>query len=110
MKANPLERLVGEQLSSVIFVQDYLQLDFDGKRLTLNVWPTVVRLEERMSFGDGGYRDALCDLIAKTVTDASETETLITLRIDDTELQCDLREGTEIEHVVYHDKEHWAFW
>lgn len=110
MKENPLDRLVGEQLSSVIFVQDYLQLDFDGKRLTLNVWPTVVRSEERISFGDAGYRDTLCGLIATTVTETSETETLITLRLGDTELQCDLRESAEIEHVVYHDKDHWAFW
>jgi len=28
------ETLIGEQLSSVIFVQDYLQLDFDGQRMT----------------------------------------------------------------------------
>ena len=36
-----LKRLVGEQLSAVTFVMDYLHLDFDGQNINLYVWPTI---------------------------------------------------------------------
>lgn len=63
-----LDRLVGETLSSVIFVADYLQLDFNGPRLTAHVWPRVRAFDETMHFGDRGYRDALCAFIGREVT------------------------------------------
>jgi hypothetical protein len=66
---NPFIILIGEQLSSVIFVQDYLQLDFDGKRITCNEWPTVNLLKESFDIADKEYRNVLCTLIAKKVSD-----------------------------------------
>jgi hypothetical protein len=39
--ANPLELLEGTQLSSVEFVQDYVQLRFDGPTLTAVTPPRV---------------------------------------------------------------------
>jgi hypothetical protein len=64
-----LDILIGEKLSSVIFVMDYLQIDFDGNRFTFNIWPeiTVDRIDYR--FGDQFYRDKLCSLIAKIVSE-----------------------------------------
>src|ERR1700686_1222650 len=56
----PLEKIVGEQLSSVEFVQDYVQLHFDGPTITAFVWPTLNLGGNIMCFGDAGYRDALC--------------------------------------------------
>src|SRR5580692_5452288 len=35
------ESIIGEQLSSVEFVQDYVQLRFDGPTLTAFVWPEL---------------------------------------------------------------------
>ena len=61
--------LVGEQLSSVIFVQDYLQVDFDGNCFTAYVFPTLNIGGKTFSFNQEGYRDALCSLIAKKVND-----------------------------------------
>ena len=57
-----LKRLVGEQLSAVTFVMDYLHLDFDGQNINLYVWPTIeIEGEARRSAGASGYRDAaLC--------------------------------------------------
>ena len=57
------------QLASVSFVQDYLQLDFDGPLLTLYVWPDVADADGiSIAYGEPGYRDALCSIIGETVT------------------------------------------
>lgn len=60
--------LIGQQLSSVIFVQDYLQLDFDGDRMTMYVWPTLRTQDGHRSFGEVEYRNELCSFIAKKVS------------------------------------------
>jgi len=41
MESTLRKKLIGEQLSSVEFVQDYLQLHFDGRTITAYVWPKV---------------------------------------------------------------------
>lgn len=69
-----LEDLVGQPLNSVEFVQDYLQLRFDGPVLTLYEWPEVFREEGSYAFGEPEYRNVLCDLIAEDVTAASLVE------------------------------------
>jgi len=38
-----LQMLIGEQLSAVTFVQDYVQLHFDGPRLTVFSHAVVMR-------------------------------------------------------------------
>jgi len=62
-----LHVIEGEQLSAVTFVQDYVQLHFDGPMLTAVTWPVVVFDGRQFEFGFPGYRDALCALIAKKV-------------------------------------------
>jgi hypothetical protein len=65
-----LQMLIGEQLSAVTFVQDYLQLHFDGPRLTVFSHPIVMRGDKIFHWGKPGFRDALCNNIAKKVTEA----------------------------------------
>lgn len=62
-----LSRLVCRDLATVVFLKGYLQLTFDGPILTCYVWPTVDIEAGRIRFGDPGYRDALCSLLAETV-------------------------------------------
>ena len=66
-----LDILVGEKLSSVTFVMDYSQVDFDGNRFTFYIWPVVTVDKVEYKFGDQYYRDKLCSLITKVVTQAS---------------------------------------
>src|SRR5438309_381335 len=66
--------LIGEKLSSVTFVMDYLQLDFDGNRFTLNVWPSVTIDNKVSRFGDPSYRDQLCSLITQVVKQVNGEE------------------------------------
>jgi hypothetical protein len=68
-----LDALVEEELGSVVFVMDYLQLDFSAARFTAYVWPTVTIADATLQFGDRGYRDALCAFITHEVLSTSES-------------------------------------
>src|SRR5258707_6774954 len=99
-----LDELVSEQLSAVIFIQDYLQLEFDGKRLTINVWPTVFVSENEFQIDHIGYRDALCKLIGKQVTSTSETETEIVVGFDTGRIAIGLTDDTAIERLIFENE------
>jgi len=76
---NPFIVLKDQQLSSVIFVQDYLQLDFDGYTVTCYEWPKVILSDGKFVIDDKEYRNVLCSLIAKKVSNTSliEDETFV---------------------------------
>lgn len=75
--------LIGEELASVVFVRDYLQLDFDGPRLSLFVWPQVTTDAQARQICDPGYRDSLCSLIGHPVRAiAEDPDTGLTLHFD----------------------------
>ena len=50
-----LQMLIGEQLSAVTFVQDYLQLHFDGPRLTVFSHAVVMRGDQDFSWGQARF-------------------------------------------------------
>ncbi|MVN23468.1 hypothetical protein [Mucilaginibacter arboris] len=66
-----LNILIEEKLSSVTFVMDYLQVDFDGNGFTFYIWPVVTVENIEYKFGDSYYRDKLCSLIAQIVKSVS---------------------------------------
>ena len=70
--------LVGEFLSSVVFVMDYIQLDFNGSSITSYSWPVIDRENKKFTLADPGYRDMLCRLIGASVSEVTlATEELI---------------------------------
>jgi hypothetical protein len=69
---SPLQTVIGQYLSSVNFVMDYLQLDFCGYGFTMNSWPTITIENRNLGHGDAGYKDALCFLIGETATEVNE--------------------------------------
>ena len=89
---NPFQILVGEQLSCVIFVQDYLQLDFDGHRLSCYVWPRVKMENEIVDFGSPDYRNKLCLFIAKIV--------IHTVLINDQKFEIHFHSGDQLEIIL----------
>ena len=100
-ESNPIADLVGHQLSAVVFVQDYVQLQFDGPIITVFTPVSVVRDSHTSTFPDAGSRDALCSVIGKTLTGQSlrnedalilEFEGGVTLRVP---LDFDSRVGPE---------------
>lgn len=64
-KSDYFSRIIGEQLSAVSFVMDYLQLQFNGYLLTVLTPLVVVSDDHSYTFADLGYRDALCERIAQ---------------------------------------------
>jgi hypothetical protein len=73
MTASPVDQelyqqLIGERLSGVTFVLDYLQLQFDPPP-TLNVYTSVTVVSGGRSArqGDDQFRNLLCDQIPKVV-------------------------------------------
>jgi len=59
-----LQQIVGEQLSAVTFVMDYVQLAFDGPMINAYTWPTVHVGDRAFRRGDPSYRDELCARVA----------------------------------------------
>ena len=73
---NPFLSIVGEQLSAVCFVQDYLQLEFDGYKLTTYTTPIVIIGESTyVAYHQDNYKNFLCDFIAKKVRGVTYVET-----------------------------------
>ena len=62
-------KLVNEQLSSIEFIQDYLQLHFDGRTITIYVWPEVSLNNQVYRFSQASYRNKICELIGKKIID-----------------------------------------
>jgi len=62
-----LNALLGEQLSGVAFVQDYVEFHYDGKILRSLAPPSVSLAGDSSAFPHRGSRDALCSLIGRTV-------------------------------------------
>ncbi len=69
-----LEAIIGEFLSSVEFVMDYVQLRFCGAMLTTYRRPHIQIGYHTYLPGEPGYRDALCSLIGQTVEDTEVCE------------------------------------
>ena len=109
-----LPDLVGEKLSSVIFVLDYLQLDFDGKRFTAYAWPVVIETNRRKKFGDSGYRDALCSLIARVVAAVENRVTVLRVGFSNgSALEFDIEEDESgREKLIFEETGDykWAYW
>ncbi len=69
-----ISSIEGEELRSVAFVEDYVELRFGPALLTLYNWPYVMLPEFSVAFGEPEYRNALCAQIGEQVTSASLDE------------------------------------
>lgn len=115
IKVGHLNSLLGEQLSSVTFVQNYLQLDFDGKRLTVNQMPIVNTTAGTHIFGNSGYRDDLCSIIGRLVSAVQETQPAISIIFDEgSSIRVDLANSAfpEGDRLIFHDTltNGWSWW
>jgi hypothetical protein len=63
----PFDQILGEQLSAVSFVQDYVELHFDGPVIRALANPIIIDAAGAVTFPDPGSRDRLCRLISETV-------------------------------------------
>jgi hypothetical protein len=66
--------LLGEELKSVCFVEDYLELCFGEAKVTFFAWPHVLLTEFSVAYGEPEYRNAVCAQIGEQVAEASLEE------------------------------------
>jgi hypothetical protein len=86
-----LQVFKGAELSSVVFVRDYLQFVFEavGKygprdnRLTAYIWPIVVAGSSRLQSGDVGYRDPLVGRINRRVSEVTADRSIVAIDFED---------------------------
>ena len=101
-----LHDLVGEEISAVCFVRDYVEFHFDGPILRSLTNPTVVDHGASFLFPEPGSRDALCRLIGSTVRglEMEEARALTLTMADDREIWIPLdgknRRGQEALHFL----------
>ncbi len=69
-----VEALVGEELRSVTFVEDFLELRFGASLVTFYAWPHVFTTEFSVAYGEPEYRNILCTQIGEEVAKASLEE------------------------------------
>jgi len=88
------EELRGAQLSEVTFVQDYLQLWFDGPGINVMNPLTVRTPTATITAWQPGFRDLLCGQIAKIVAavERVEGEALVVQFEDESSVEISLRE------------------
>ena len=66
--------ILGQELIAVEFVQDFVQLRFEGPLFTLYAWPHVLLSDFSVAYGEPEYRNALCAQIGQTVAEAALEE------------------------------------
>lgn len=78
-----LTSLEGQELTTVAFTGDFLELRFaDGPVLTLYEWPSVILADYAVSFGEPEYRNQLCAQIGEEVETAElEEGSALTLKL-----------------------------
>ncbi len=98
--------LVGEEISAVCFVRDYVEFHFDGPILRSLSNPSVLVHGVEHRFPEPGWRDALCCIIGSTVraVKLEEQQALKVTTTDDCEITIllDARSlrGPEAMHFV----------
>lgn len=104
MSTNELAILRAEELSAVCFVRDYVELHFDGPIVRAIALPDVTIGEQRFRPGASGWRDALCALIGRKVTNVVLDELHLELSLTgDASVEIELRprgESGEAMHFV----------
>jgi hypothetical protein len=80
-KPPDLRELIGEQLSAVSFVMDYVEFHFDAFVLRALTDPAIEGPEGRHKFPGPGARDALCQAIGADVAEVHENDDAITVRL-----------------------------
>ncbi|HRK58356.1 MAG TPA: hypothetical protein PLI74_01840 [Candidatus Kapabacteria bacterium] len=100
-----LYQIKGEKLSAVIFVLDYVQLDFDGKKLSCYIFPDVHINSKLLHFPETGYRDSLCRLLGNNVTSISIIKAVgITINFDSDYIHCPLNRSQIGEVFFFTDE------
>lgn len=101
-----VQELVGEEVSAVAFVRDYVEFHFDGPILRSLSNPSIAADGIVLRFPEPGSRDALCRVIGSMVdsVDLDEDRVLVLTTRNDCRITIPLdlesRSGPEAMHFV----------
>jgi hypothetical protein len=77
-----ISAIEGEELKSVAFVENFLELRFGPSLLTLYDWPYVMLPDFSVAYGEPEYRNGLCAQIGETVSTAAlEEDDVLTIEL-----------------------------
>src|SRR5437763_16289251 len=96
--------LAGRELSSVCFVRDYVEFYFDGAIFRSLASPILVQGTRRFTFPEQGFRDAVCEMIGRSVHDVADRPDRIVLVFEEMS-QVEIPKyseeaGAEVAHFV----------
>ncbi len=98
------QALEQEELGSICFVRDYVELRFDGPIIRSFVGPIIERDGSRLRFPDEGSRDALCEFIGQALVEVRESPSELTLSFHEGIIRVPLKaepgEPVEAAHFV----------
>jgi len=108
-----VQELQGKPLSSVEFVQDYIQLRFDGPCLTAYTLPVVSSGSNILTADSFDYRNQLCTQIGHVVVACrAEIDELLMKFDDGVEIRISLRDddyrGAEALEFISEDGHTWV--
>jgi hypothetical protein len=100
------EAIVGEQLSEVSFVQDYIQLVFDGLTFTVLCPLQIQTSSGTIGSNEKGFRDRLCEAIAHSVASLTITDRDVDITLDCGRILIDLAaEVSGPERLLFSDRD-----
>lgn len=85
---HPLQPIVGESLSAVTFVMDYVQMAFNGACLTALTLPTVCFEDRVWAPNEPGWRDTLCGRLGVVVRAADILDAELVIEFEDSARIC----------------------
>lgn len=103
---NSLLDLKGKSISAIVFVLDYLQIQFDGSILTFLDYPKVEVSNNIFSFGESEYRNKICEFIGKSVSAVHYVENdIFSLSFDSAKIYCSINpeDYTSPEMIIFDD-------
>lgn len=101
--------LPGNRIASVMFIMDYLIVDFDGTSISYLVWPLLDTTEDCLNEKDVRYRDELCKLIGVEVETVSGDADFFVVRFKNgVRIRCSLQWADRVtpEAFVYTSRNH----
>lgn len=111
-----LREIIGQPMSAVSFVHDYVEFHFDGRILRALSPPSLHAQGHVTTFPESGSRDAFCSLIGKSVVNVVVRERdSIEVRFDGSRtikvpLSIPSRTGPEAAHFVSGDNQPIEVW
>lgn len=91
-ESDSIDFLRGKRLGAVVFVADYLQLDFHEARFTSFLWPILGTRCGRLEISTPGYRDLLCTQIGNSVLNAYKVpKTKLLIEFEELKIEISLK-------------------